>query len=128
MKYKTIIFLLTTLAFISCSNDDKSSTQEQEAQQLSEMFTEIEALSSSESCGDASEWTYTTYGSKACGGPIGYIAYSQNIDTALFLQKIEEHKIAQQAFNEKWSIISDCSLPQQPDAVVCENGNPVFEY
>jgi len=128
MKYVTIIFLLTTLAFRSCSNDDKNSSQEQEAQQLSEMFAEIEALASSESCDDASEWTFTSYGSKACGGPIGYIAYSQNIDTELFLQKVEEHRTAQQAFNEKWGIISDCSVPQEPDTVVCENGEPVFEY
>lgn len=128
MNYKTKIFLLATLAFLSCSNDNKGSTQEQEAQQLSKMFVEIEALASSESCVETSEWTFTSYGSKACGGPIGYIAYSQNIDTALFLQKIEEHRIAQQAFNEKWGIISDCTVPQEPRTVVCENGKPVFEF
>ena len=116
------------LTILSCSNDNKGSTQEQEAQQLSEMFAEIEALASSESCDDASEWTFTSYGSKACGGPFGYIAYSVNIDTELFLQKVEEHKTAQQIYNEKWDIISDCSVPQEPDAVVCENGNPVFEF
>jgi len=31
-------------------------------------------------------------------------------------------------FNEKWGIISDCSIPSQPNAVICENGNPVLEY
>lgn len=128
MKCKTIIILLTCLTFLSCSNDNKALSQEQEAQQLSEMFAEIKALASSESCDEASAWTFTSYGSKACGGPIGYIAYSQNIDTELFLQKVEEHRTAQQAFNEKWGIISDCSVPQEPDAVVCENGEPDFEY
>ena len=125
---KTKWFFGILLTILSCSNDDNVLTQEQEAQQLSKMFVEIEALASSESCVETSEWTFTSYGSKACGGPIGYIAYSQNIDTALFLQKIEEHRMAQQAFNEKWGIISDCSIPQEPQTVVCENGNPVFEF
>ena len=97
---KIIWFFEILLTILSCSNDDNRLTKEQEAQQLSEMFAEVEALASSESCDDSSEWTYTSYGSKACGGPIGYIAYSTNIDTELFLQKIEEHRTAQQAFNE----------------------------
>lgn len=124
---KINLFFGILFTILSCSAK-KDLSQEQETQQLNEMFAEIETLASSESCDVASEWTFTSYGSKACGGPIGYIAYSINIDTELFLQKIEEHKAAQQAFNEKWGIISDCSVPQEPNAVVCENGNPVFEF
>ena len=120
------IFLLVGICF-SCSSDDRL-TQEQEANNLDEMFSEIESLASSLNCNDSSEWTFTSYGDKACGGPVGFIAYSTNIDTVLFLKKIEDHRIAQQRFNEKWGIVSDCSTPAQPIGVICENGNPVFEY
>jgi hypothetical protein len=103
-------------------------TQDEEAQNLQEMFTEIENLAASEKCDDPSDWTFTSFGSKACGGPIGFIAYSINIDVVLFLEKIEEHRSKQKEFNEKWGIISDCSVPSQPIAIKCEDGNPVFEY
>ena len=126
-KLKLIgIFLLMGFCF-SCSSDDGLS-QEQEATNLNKMLFSIEGLASSVNCIDSSEWTFTSYGEKACGGPVGYIAYSTNIDTAVFLEKIEEHRIAQQRFNEKWGIISDCSLPAEPIGVICQNGNPVFEY
>lgn len=120
------IFIITGLCF-SCNKGDEM-TQEQETQNLNQMFSEIEILASSENCDDSSDWTFINYGSKACGGPIGFIAYSINIDTELFLKKIEEHTVAQQGFNEKWGIISDCSVPSQPNEVICKNGSPVLEY
>jgi len=120
------VFFLIGLCF-SC-NDDDELNQEQEAQNLNQIFSEIESLSTNENCNDSAEWTFTSYGSKACGGPVGFIAYSTNIDTVLFLKKIDEHRIAQQEFNQKWGIVSNCSVPSQPSGVICENGNPVFEY
>lgn len=126
-KLKLILILVLAGFCFSCGNDDKMS-QEQEAQNLKLMFSEIENLASSESCNDSSNWTFTSFGSKACGGPVGFIAYSLNIDTELFLDKINEHRIAQQEFNNKWGIISDCSLPSEPSEVECENGNAVLKY
>ena len=120
------IALLIGICF-SC-NDDDALTQEQQAQNLDQMFSEIEILATSESCDDSTEWTFTSYGSKACGGPLGFIAYPINIGTALFLKKIEEYTTAQQEFNQKWGIVSDCSVPSQPSEIICKNGSPVFEY
>ena len=122
-----IIILLFIGINFSCS-DDEENNRAQEAQILEEMLTEIEDLAASKDCEDASAWTFTAYGSKACGGPVGYIAYSTHIDTESFLNLVEEHRIAQDEFNEKWGIISDCSAPQEPEAVICEDGNPVFVY
>ena len=121
------IFLSFFLLFISCSDDEKL-TQEQEAQNLEKMFSEITNLANSENCSNATEWTFTSYGNKACGGNLGFIAYSTKIDTEIFLRKIEEHRLAQKEFNKKWGIISDCSLPSEPKGIKCENGKPVFEY
>ena len=120
------IALLIGICF-SCNNDD-ALTQEQQAQNLDQMFSEIEILATSENCDDSAEWTFTSYGSKACGGPLGFIAYPINIGTELFLKKIEEYTTAQQEFNQKWGIVSDCSVPSQPSEIICKNGSPVFEY
>ena len=120
------IALLIGICF-SC-NDDDALTQEQQAQNLDQMFSEIEILATSENCDDSAEWTFTSYGSKACGGPLGFIAYPINIGTELFLKKIEEYTTAQQEFNQKWGIVSDCSVPSQPSEIICKNGSPVFEY
>lgn len=124
---KYIGLTLLSGIYLSCSSDD-SFVQEQEAELLNRMLTEIETLASSVTCSDASEWTFTDYGSKACGGPVGYIAYATTIDVDAFLQKVEAHKEAQEAFNRKWGIASDCLFPLPPADVVCENGMPVFVY
>ena len=120
------IFLLLS-TFFSCDEKDTAS-QEQEAQHIQQLFTEIQAMASSVPCENESLWNFTNYGSKACGGPVGYIAFSTTIDTTAFLQKVAAHRIAQEKYNIKWGIVSDCSAPAQPIGVVCENNLPVFVY
>lgn len=102
--------------------------QEIEHRKLMDLFNEIENLSYSVSCSDSNNWLFTSYGSKACGGPQGYIAYSSLIDTASFLQKIEEYSILEKQYNIKWGIISDCALAGSPTSVECKNGYPVLKY
>lgn len=125
--FRLIFFSICVFFVSACSNTDDDLTKEQEAQRLDDMFTEIENLATSQVCEDSSEWTFTSYGSKACGGSVGYIAYSINIDTVSFLNKIQQHRVAQEEFNQKWNIISDCSVPAQPESVVCIDGKPVLE-
>ena len=130
MRCTNKLGILSTLLMllISFSCEDDSLSQEQEEQKLRSLFDEIQEMANSKDCEDASNWTYTAYGEKACGGPVGYIAYSTLIDTASFLDKVDEHRAAQQEFNQKWGITSDCSVPQEPDDVICENGDPAFVY
>jgi len=128
MKKLKIIGLFFLIGICcSCKQDDEIN-QEQEAETLNQMFSEIENLASNVSCDDSAEWTFTNFGSKPCGGPVGFIAYSTNIDIDLFLESIEEHRIKQNEFNKKWGLISDCSIPPQPIGVICEDGHPVLEY
>ncbi|AUP78740.1 hypothetical protein C1H87_08525 [Flavivirga eckloniae] len=101
--------------------------QEEDHRELMDLFDEIYKLSISVSCTDASDWAFTAYGAKACGGPQGYIAYSKQIDTAAFLQKVEKYTNLEDAFNTKWSIVSTCDLPVPPKEVVCENGFPALK-
>jgi hypothetical protein len=102
--------------------------QETEHRSLMDLFNEIKELSYSASCTDDTDWLFTGYGSKACGGSQGYIAYSSKIDTNDFLNKIETYTQAEKTFNVKWGIISDCSIASVPVSVECENGLPTLKY
>ena len=127
MKKINVFLFLLVLIFVSCSNTNEIS-QEEDQQYLLDMFAEIEALANSEQCINASEWLITAIGAKACGGPTGYIAYSNKIDTTFFLQKVKEYTTAQDEFNKKWNVVSDCSIPQEPLSVTCVEGSPIFVY
>ena len=122
-----LILLFLILTFVSCNNDNDLS-QEEEAILLDQKLTEIIEITASKNCINSSNWSFTSYGSKACGGPKGYIAYSLDADTVHFLQLIEEHQIAEYEFNIKWGINSDCSVPNIPLDVICENGEPILIF
>lgn len=102
--------------------------QEQDHRALMDLFNEIYNLSISVSCDNADNWAFVAYGSKACGGPQGYIAYSTQIDTDAFLQKVTAYSLAEKEYNIKWGISSTCDLPLQPKGVECENGLAVLMY
>lgn len=102
--------------------------QEKEHRELMILFDEISTLSYSISCTNSNDWSFTSYGAKACGGPQGYIAYSNQIDTAAFLQKTATYTEAEKDYNIKWGIVSDCSVPNEPKSVECKNGIIKFNY
>ncbi len=102
--------------------------QEKEHQNLITLFNEIETTATSVPCTDANDWSYSAYGTKACGGPQGYIAYSNKINHVAFLKKILDYTQLEDAYNKKWAIISTCDTPSQPVEIVCENGSPVLKY
>lgn len=123
------VLAIVSIGSFSCdSESDENLTQEEELQNLQELFQDIETMADSVSCEDASEWTYTAFGSKPCGGPMGFIAYSTTIDTLEFLRLIEQHRQLQDKYNNKWDVASDCSVPSQPDSIICNNGIPAFLY
>lgn len=95
---------------------------------LKSLMDEIIALSRSNNCSGESSWLITPYGAKACGGPIGYLPYSTNIDTYCFLQKVAHFTEQQRLFNTRYGIISDCSVPPTPKSVRCNNGKAELVY
>ena len=124
------IFCIAALIFIGLISCDKNneSTQEEDLKTLNILREKISTLASSTTCEESDDWSFTPIGNKACGGPKGYIAYSKNIEVSKFLKLVEEYTKAEKTYNQKWGIVSDCSVPQQPSAVVCVDGNPTFEY
>ena len=71
---------------------------------------------------------YLAYGSKACGGPQGYLAYSRSIDVQNFLDQVAVYTQSEEVFNMKWEVVSTCELAEPPTGVVCEDEKPVFVY
>jgi hypothetical protein len=104
------------------------SEQEIDHRNLMTLFNEIETLAYSVSCTNLDDWTFTAYGSKACGGPQGFIPYSTQIDTVAFLQMVANYTEAEHQYNIRWSIISTCDLPNQPISIECQNGFPILKY
>ncbi|MEM7484188.1 MAG: hypothetical protein AAF348_03175 [Bacteroidota bacterium] len=118
---KIIKMLLLCTILTACNNDDDNNellSQEEEAQLLQVQFSEIQTLASSVDCINHENWSYAPYGSNACGGPVEYIAYPNNIDTNRFLTLLEEYRVAQEEFNEKWEVFGDCSIPEEPAAII----------
>lgn len=122
---KTLLFLIIILVFISCKENN---SQEDDFSNLNKKYLELKELSESVDCEDSSEWNITAYGAKACGGPIGFIAYSSKIDTIQFLELVEEYTKENERLNIKWGVISDCSIPKMPKEIECQSGEAVFIY
>lgn len=104
------------------------SEQEKDHRALMKLFDEIAELAYSETCTNANDWNFTAYGSKACGGPQGYLPYSNKIDTVNFLEKVEAYTKAEEAYNIKWNIASTCEVIVAPNTIECSNGYPVLKY
>lgn len=106
------------------------STGDMEADQarLNLLLNEINQISASRDCENSADWRYTAVGSKACGGPTGYVAYHQEIDTVNFLEMVQNYTSLQAKFNETYGVASDCSYLTAPAGIECENGKPVFLY
>lgn len=121
MKNTLWIFLFLLTASFSCEDTENIMTD----QGLVELEREIIALSESIACTNSAEWKFTPMGSKACGGPVRYIAYHQSVERE-FLVLVDRFTVEQQAFNLKNNIVSDCMLVVAPRAVTCEAGKPVF--
>ena len=112
---------------ISCSKEEVM-TMEQEQQVLNQKLAEIVSIANSSNCTDASLWEISPIGAKACGGPTGYIAYSNTINEVEFLNLVANYTEEQNQFNLKWGVLSDCSVPTMPIGVTCIDNQPVFIY
>ena len=122
---KFIFPLLLLLSSCQLINEERET---QEITDLEELYNKIVSISESKSCTNSSQWKFTAIGSKACGGPSGYIAYSSEINESEFLDLVAQYTKLQKEYNTKNNIGSDCSLVASPSSITCENGKPVFVY
>jgi len=124
---KNLIWLPLLILLLSFSCEDFDGNQQFDLQQIGELEKEIIALSQSVPCTNSAEWKFTPMGSKACGGPMRYIAYHQSIESD-FLELVEEYTFHQDQYNRTNNIVSDCMLILPPRAVTCEGNKPILVY
>ncbi len=128
MKYLKMFSLCCLIVFTLACSKRKEKKQGEELQKLQAQFSVFEKMANLEVCNDSTLWKITSYGMKACGGAEGYLAYSVQIDTALFFKRIMEYNQDQAAYVEKWGAYSDCYAGIQPKHVRCENGVAYMKY
>ena len=109
-------------------NADNGNLTQQETQELENLKSEIITMAKNEKCTNSADWKSVGLGVKACGGPVSYIAYSNKIDEAKFLEKVNLYNQKSTDYNKKYNLVSDCMLVMPPEKIECENGNPVFKY
>lgn len=126
MKNTFFFFSFLILQASSCAKIEtinykitETSTRAEDDKTMADFFLEIKDVSESKNCTNAENWRYVEYGSKACGGPIAYMAYSIQINTKDFLNKVEVYTALEKKFNTKWSIISDCGITPSPRSIKC---------
>ena len=128
------IFFLNTLLVIgiitllSCEKTAVNFSQDEDKEELQLLFSEIETLANQFNCENNVDWKFVEIGAKPCGGPNGYIAYSNKIDENIFLNKVKIFTEKQKRYNENWKIFSDCKMIRTPVSVACVNGKPNFVY
>jgi len=122
---KNLLFIPLIILFMGFSCEDSDNLRVD--YDLAELEKEIIMLSESVSCTSSNEWKFTPMGSKACGGPIRYIAYHQSIDRK-FLALVESFTQKQKEYNVKNNVVSDCMMVAEPKSVTCEGGKPILVY
>lgn len=125
MKGIVVVYLLLVCLLFACN---KEKTQEDENIEIEELASRIMKMTEGIACNNSSDWSYTSFGSKPCGGPSSYIAYPNSINRVEFLALVEQYKQATEASNQNWGLVSDCAIIPAPKNIVCEAGKPVFVY
>ncbi|MFC5047501.1 hypothetical protein ACFSTE_06765 [Aquimarina hainanensis] len=134
IKRTEILIGVLFLIFQSCSTSQEQITFSKEEQMkkdresLDMMYEEILTISHSNECTTPDNWTFTKIGAKACGGPTHYIPYPTNIERTAFLEKVTKYTKAEDQFNKKWKLNSDCMIPAAPTAIKCENGKAILVF
>lgn len=124
---KRFLAPLLLLLFTSCGLFEEES-KDYDLNTIEELLFDINQLAESKTCTNPNTWKLTPIGSKACGGPTGYLAYSSEINESEFLDLVEQYTKLQMEYNLKNNIASDCMYMVSPIGITCENGKPVFIY
>lgn len=117
--------ILIVFSFILSGCDALSGSNEITLAQLENQLKEIREFVLEGKCSQTGECNYIAVGSKACGGPMGYIVYSTNIDVEALKKMVDKYTADQKTYNIQNNVISDCSLANPPEKIGCVDGNCV---
>jgi hypothetical protein len=119
-----VLLLLFVVSTASCQNTDD--VQSVTLQDLELQFEAIQELVSQSNCSENSQCSYLAYGSKACGGPQGYLVFSSDIDVNKLEVMVTKYSEDENTYNKQNGIISDCSFPLPPENLTCKDGKCVI--
>lgn len=117
----SLLFLISAAG--SCQHSDPLQTIT--ANELEVQLTQIKDLVAEAGCTENSQCSYMAYGSKACGGPQGYLVFSSEVDKEKLKNLVATYTAAEAAYNEQNGIVSDCSVVTPPQTIGCVDGNCV---
>lgn len=95
MKKVFVLFML----FGSFTGCEQTEVREITASGLQRQFKEIQDLVNSGNCSEDSQCSFMAYGSKACGGPQGYLVFSSNIDVDALQKKVKKYTEDERLYN-----------------------------
>jgi hypothetical protein len=118
-----IVLLLFLGASASCQSTD--GVQNITLQDLELQFKTIQEFVDKNNCSENSQCNYIAYGSKACGGPQGYLVYSSEINLDKLKALVTKYSKDEDSYNKQNGIVSDCSTPSPPEQFSCIDGKCV---
>ncbi|QED38575.1 hypothetical protein FK178_12985 [Antarcticibacterium arcticum] len=113
-------FFLFVGVFASC--EQLANEAEVTSVQLEQELDQIKNFIAKTNCSGSTDCRFIAFGSKACGGPQGYLLYSSGIDEEALKKMVAQYTAAEDKYNKANGIISDCSLPTPPSKMGCEDG------
>ena len=118
IKIVLFSFILLSINCTSRQSDSDSITPEQ----LAAKKTAIENYINSFTCSESLGCNYIAFGSKPCGGPRMYLAFSNTINLPQLQTMVTEYNEMDRLRNIQIGAISDCSVPSPPNEIGCVNG------
>jgi hypothetical protein len=117
---KIILFGFIILSFNCTSKQSDSDTITLE--QLATKKTAIENYITTFTCSESLGCNYIAFGSKPCGGPRMYLAFSNTINLPQLQIMVAEYNEMDNLRNQQTGAISDCAIPPPPNLIRCVNG------
>lgn len=116
MKMRLTAALAALLLSAACwSVSSPESSLEEDQAVLQRMETEARALAGIGGCTSGDQCRSAPVGVKACGGPRTHVVYcAATTDTVALFRKLDELRRAEEAFNQKYGIASNCAYVSPP--------------
>ena len=102
-------------AVVDTPRQDLTGDQARDEAAVSALEQEARRVAVTDGCTSAGQCAAAPVGVKGCGGPRDYVVYCATAtDTAALFRKLDELARAERAYNERYSVASDCAMQVAP--------------
>lgn len=92
---------------------------------LEKQMEDIKEYIAATSCLDAASCKYIAYGAKSCGGPAGYLYFSNGVNEEKLNNLVEAYTLAERKYNVANDVLSDCTGVLPSETIKCRSGKCV---